>query len=139
LVDRSVAGAAAEQRAWLDSELGKSNARWKIVFGHHMLYSNGVYGNLKPLRAAFEDILVKHNVPLYMCGHDHDIQLLKPVNGVSYLVSGGGGGHRDTSWRDNTIYAATNMGYVWMAVTKNGIHVHFHDADGELKYAHNVV
>jgi hypothetical protein len=60
------------------------------------------------------------------------------VNGVNYLVSGGGGGHRDTSWRDNTIYAATNMGYVWMAVTKNGIHVHFHDADGELKYAHKL-
>ncbi|KXK55187.1 MAG: metallophosphoesterase [Chlorobi bacterium] len=138
LVQTAVAGAAAEQSAWLDRELEKSDAQWKIVFGHHMLYSNGIYGNLKRMRDAFEKVLVKHNVRLYLCGHDHDIQLLKPVDGVSYVVSGGGGGHRDTSWKENTIYAATNMGYVWMAITSNGIHLHFHDADGVVKYAHRL-
>ncbi len=130
-------GAAAEQKKWLDDELTKSDARWKIVFGHHMLYSNGIYGNLSRIRNAFESTLVKHKVPLYLCGHDHDMQLLKPVDGVSYLVSGGGG-HRDTSWRDNTVYAATNMGFAWMAITEEGIHINFHDAEGTLRYAHKL-
>jgi acid phosphatase len=138
LVQTAVEGAAAEQSAWLDSELGKSDARWKIVFGHHMLYSNGIYGNLKRMRDAFEKVLVKHKVPIYLCGHDHDIQLLQPVDGVSYVVSGGGGGHRDTSWKANTIYGATNMGYVWMAINSDGIHLHFHDADGVIRYAHRL-
>lgn len=137
-VQTGAEGAAAEQSAWLDRELAASDARWKIVFGHHMLYSNGIYGNLKRIRNAFEEILQRHNVPLYLCGHDHDIQLLEPVGGVSYVVSGGGGGHRDTSWKDNTIYAATNMGYMWMGVTKEGIYLHFHDAQGEIRYAHRV-
>lgn len=137
-VATGVEGAAREQREWLEGELKKSTARWKIVFGHHMLYSNGVYGNLSRLRAAFESTFVAGKVPLYLCGHDHDIQLLKPVDGVNYVVSGGGGGHRDTSWRDNTIYAATNMGYVWMAATGDGLYLHFHDAEGRLKYAHRV-
>lgn len=139
LVQTGVKGAAEEQREWLDQELGKSTAQWKLVFGHHMLYSNGVYGNLKRMRDAFEETLIRHKVPVYLCGHDHDIQLLKPVNGVSYLISGGGGGHRDTEWDENTIYAATNMGYVWMGVTKEGIHFHFHDASGAIKYAHRLV
>jgi acid phosphatase len=134
-VQTNVPGAAEEQRKWLDEALGKSNARWKIVFGHHMLYSNGIYGNLKRIRDTFEDVLVRHKVAAYLCGHDHDIQFLRPVNGVSYIVSGGGGGHRDTSWGENTIYAATNMGYVWMAATKDAIHLQFLDADGNVKYA----
>lgn len=138
LVQTAVEGAAAAQRAWLDAELTRSTARWKIVFGHHMLYSNGAYGNLKRMRDAFESVLVKHHVPLYMCGHDHDLQLLRAVNGVSYMVSGGGGGHRDTSWDDNTIYAATNLGYVWMCATAEALHLHFHDGDGNLKYAHRL-
>jgi tartrate-resistant acid phosphatase type 5 len=137
-VQLNEAGAAVEQRAWLDAELTKSTAKWKIVFGHHMLYSNGIYGNLSRIRAAFEDVLKRHKVPIYMCGHDHDIQLLQPSGGVSYVVSGGGGGHRDTSWGENTRYAATNMGYVWMAVSAKGIHLHFHDADGALKYAQKI-
>lgn len=138
LVQTGVDGAAKRQRAWLDAELGKSTAKWKIVFGHHMLYSNGAYGNLGRLRETFEDILVKHHVPIYFCGHDHDIQLLKPVDGVSYVVSGGGGGERDTAWRDNTIYAATNKGYVWMAATGDGVYLHFHDADGTIRFARKI-
>jgi len=139
VVQTAVPGAADEQRAWLDGALAKSDARWKIVFGHHMLYSNGIYGNLKRIRTAFEDILVKHKVPVYFCGHDHDIQLLQPVNGVSYVVSGGGGGHRDSAWGENTIYAATNMGYVWMGVTDENIYLQFHDAEGTLKYAQKLI
>lgn len=137
-VQTGARGAAAEQSAWLDSELARSDARWKIVFGHHMLYSNGIYGNLKRLRDTFEEVLVRHNVPLYLCGHDHDIQFLKPVKGVSYVVSGGGGGHRDTAWKDNTIYAATNLGYVWLGLTDDAIHLHFHDAGGAIRYAHTL-
>lgn len=138
LVQTAVDGAARAQSEWLDRELAASTAQWKLVFGHHMLYSNGAYGNLRRMRDAFEAVLVRHKVPLYMCGHDHDVQLLKPVSGVSYLISGGGGGHRDTTWADNTIYAATNMGYVWMCVTRKAIHLHFYDADGALKYAHTL-
>jgi tartrate-resistant acid phosphatase type 5 len=138
LVQTGVKGAAAEQSAWLDDQLGRSTARWKIVFGHHMLYSNGVYGNLARMRDTFEAVLARHKVQLYLCGHDHDIQLLKPVQGVSYIVSGGGGGHRDTEWKENTIYAATNMGYVWLGVTKDAIVVNLHDAQGNVKYAHRI-
>ncbi len=31
------------QLAWLDSEIGKSTARWKLVYGHHPVYSAGAH------------------------------------------------------------------------------------------------
>ena len=33
----------AAQLAWLDRELGASKVRWNIVYGHHNIYSAGVY------------------------------------------------------------------------------------------------
>jgi hypothetical protein len=90
------------------------------------------------MRETFEAVLARHNVPLYLCGHDHDIQLLKPEGGVHYIVSGGGGGHRDTAWGDDTIYAATNMGYVWLAATKDTLVVNIYDAGGAIMYAHRI-
>ena len=35
-------------------------------------------------------LLEKYEVDVYICGHDHDRQLLEPVNGAYYIVSGTG-------------------------------------------------
>jgi hypothetical protein len=81
----------AAQLAWLDRELGKSKAKLKIVFGHHAIYSVGRYGNNETLIRDVSPILVKHKVPLWVDGHDHNYQRSNPIDGVTYLVSGGGG------------------------------------------------
>jgi Calcineurin-like phosphoesterase len=81
----------AAQLKWLDQELGKSTARLKIVFGHHPLYSVGRYGNNEVLIKDVEPLLVKHKVPLWIDGHDHNYQRTNPIKGVTYLVAGGGG------------------------------------------------
>jgi hypothetical protein len=81
----------AAQLEWLDRELGKSTAKVKIVFGHHAIYSVGRYGNNEALIRDVSPILVKHKVPLWIDGHDHNYQRSNPIKGVTYLVSGGGG------------------------------------------------
>ncbi len=81
----------AAQLKWLDRELGKSKAKLKIVFGHHQIYSVGRYGKNEVLIRDLEPLLVKHKVPLYVDGHDHNYQRSNPIKGVTYLVSGGGG------------------------------------------------
>lgn len=80
-----------EQIAWLDRELGKSTAKIKIVFGHHPPYSAGLYGINNLLIKDISSILTKHKVPLWINGHDHSYQRSKPIDGVTYLTSGGGG------------------------------------------------
>jgi acid phosphatase len=79
------------QLAWLDRELGKSKARWKIVYGHHNIYSAGVYGINEILVRDVTPLLKQHQVKLWINGHDHNYQRSQPIDGTTYLVCGGGG------------------------------------------------
>ncbi len=79
------------QLAWLDSALAASTAKWKIVFPHHPPFSPGSrHGDDKELVATLVPILVKHGVQVVMTGHEHFFAILKPVDGVNYMISGGG-------------------------------------------------
>ncbi len=82
-----------EQRAWIAKALAESKAPWKIVVGHHPLYSSGRNGNTEGTRAILEPLLVKYKVDLYLAGHDHDYERFSPMQGVRYIVSGGGGSY----------------------------------------------
>ncbi len=124
------------QLRWLEQELSSSSARWKIVLGHHTLYSNGYHGDNPVLAALLEPLFEKSSVDIYLCGHDHDLQLLKPVKGVNYVVSGGGGKHRSVEWRDNTIYAATNLGFTSFWISHSEVTVEFLNKDGRVDYVH---
>lgn len=76
---------------WLDQQLAKSTAPWKIVYGHHPLYSSGRHGSDPELAARLAPIFAKHKVSLYLCGHDHGYERFNPINGTTYIVNGGGG------------------------------------------------
>jgi len=79
------------QLTWLDQQLAKSTAPWKIVYGHHPLYSSGRHGSNPELAAKLAPIFAKHKVPLYLCGHDHGYERFNPIDGTTYIVNGGGG------------------------------------------------
>ncbi|MCY7368125.1 MAG: metallophosphoesterase [Chamaesiphon sp.] len=79
------------QLDWLDRSLAASKAKWKIVYGHHNIYSAGVYKIDAAMKADVAPILKKQNVRLWINGHDHNYQRSKPIDGTTYLVCGGGG------------------------------------------------
>jgi tartrate-resistant acid phosphatase type 5 len=84
----------AAQLDWLDKGLGASTAEWKIVIGHHPIYSSvdpsdGEDHDQPDLIARLNPILVKHQVPIYVCGHDHCLQSVK-MDGITYVVTGAG-------------------------------------------------
>jgi predicted phosphodiesterase len=85
-----------EQRAFLEQQLSSSTARWKIVLVHHPPYSAGYQGSSKDVRAAFAPAFAAHGVQLVLSGHDHDYQRSKPIDGVTYVVSGAAAGTRRT-------------------------------------------
>ncbi len=96
------------QIAWLDRELTASKAKWKIVYGHHPVYTAGVYHHhprTPVMQRLVAPILKKHNVKLWINGHDHNYQRSKPIDGTTYLTCGGGGAglypikHEDP-WRE---------------------------------------
>lgn len=126
------------QLRWLEDVLSSSTATWKLVAGHHPLYSNGEHGDNPALASLLEPLFTRYGVDAYLAGHDHDLQLLRPVQGVYYLISGGGGKHRDTEWKENTIFAATNLGYAVLGVSYSALGIEFFDKTGILRFSYAV-
>jgi hypothetical protein len=65
------------QLAWLKAGLAKSSAKWKIVYGHHILWSIGgtKYSEGHVLRKLIMPSLCQY-ADAYIAGHEHDLELL---------------------------------------------------------------
>lgn len=99
------------QLIWLEKELSNSNAAWKIVFGHHQIYSSGHYGVNQPFIRTLTPLFKKYNVQLYINGHDHHYERTRSINGTTYLISGGGAGTRPVGRSEWTAYAASALSF----------------------------
>ena len=91
MLDTNVNADWAAQLSWLRGVLARSTAPWKVVVGHHPIYSSGLYGNNPALRARLTPIMHQYGVQLYINGHEHNYERTKIIDGTTYLTVGGGG------------------------------------------------
>lgn len=91
MLDTNVNADWQRQLSWLRTVLARSTAPWKVVVGHHPIYSSGLYGHDPALEARVAALFRRHGVQLYINGHDHHYERSHPIEGVTYLVVGGGG------------------------------------------------
>ena len=99
------------QLIWLEQELSRSDASWKIVFGHHQIYSSGVYGVNQPFVETLVPLFKKYGVQLYINGHDHHYERTKSINGTTYLICGGGAGLRPVGQSEWTEHSASQLSF----------------------------
>ncbi len=110
-----------EQLAWLKQALKESRARWRIIYGHHPLYSTGKrHGADEKLRAKLEPILLGESpaagaaglgggrVQVVFAGHDHIYERFKGQKGIAYFVCGASGKLRRGNARASGELAAVN-------------------------------
>lgn len=79
------------QLPWLRKALERSTAPWKVVVGHHPIYSSGFYGDDPAAIARLTPLFKRYGVQLYINGHEHHYERSQPLEGTTYLVVGGGG------------------------------------------------
>ena len=96
-----------EQRAWLEKTLAASTTTWKIVALHHPPYSAGYQGSNLEARHAFSALFERYGVQLVLSGHEHDYERSVPINGVTYVVSGGAADTRRTGEEEFTAKAVS--------------------------------
>ena len=60
-----------KQRQWLEDQLKKSQAKWKILVLHHPLHSIKGNNNNMVQRWMFDDLVHQYNVDLVLQGHEH--------------------------------------------------------------------
>jgi Calcineurin-like phosphoesterase len=81
-------GAGSAQLRWLRGEL-RRRGTCRIAFWHRPRFSAGKHGDTDDV-APFWDALRGH-AAIVLSGHDHDMQRLKPQDGIVQFVSGAGG------------------------------------------------
>ncbi|HUB86446.1 MAG TPA: tartrate-resistant acid phosphatase type 5 family protein [Verrucomicrobiae bacterium] len=125
------------QLLWLKDALSKSPAQWKIVIGHHPIYSGGEHGNTPELIEKVLPLLHDYGVHAYFNGHDHDLQHLQ-AGTVNFFDSGAGSSVRPTSKTQYTKFAEGCSGFTAVALSANQMQVQMIDSHGTLLYTASV-
>ncbi len=129
---------STSQLLWLQAELEKSTARWKIVYGHHPIYSHGQHGDTPKLIRDLLPVL-KDRADVYICGHEHDLQHLKPEGGVHLFVAGGGGARiRPIQSGPRSLFAASTYGFAVIETDEKALTVQFVAPDQKVLYSHRI-
>jgi tartrate-resistant acid phosphatase type 5 len=128
-------GWSAAQREWLSAELrrtqGEPGVRWRIVYGHHPMYTSGVHLNerrIGALRRELVPLFRETAVDLYIAGHDHDLEHLR-TGGVEYLIAGGGGakGRKVRHAEPESVFHATEYGFLELTMDEHTLSATFLD------------
>jgi acid phosphatase len=122
------------QMIWLERELAASTAPWKIVVGHHPVFSGGRHGNTEALVVLLKPLLEQYGVQVYLNGHDHDLQHLA-VGKVHYLTSGAGATPRPSKAVAGTRFViGDRLGFMTARLAPRAMDIEFIDGDGASLY-----
>ncbi len=111
---------------WLEKSLASSPARWKIVIGHHPLWSSAgsKFQQARALRALILPALCRH-ADLYLAGHEHTLELhtdackdVPEARGrppLAHVVSGAAGKQRplNTAFARHQVAANPELDSIW--------------------------
>lgn len=137
-----VAGQQPEkQLAWLDRLLAEAeeDVRWKMVIGHHPIYTVGPriqnYDTLA-VRNVLDDILDRNHVDIYLSGHDHSLQHLKPQNRSFHQFISGAGSEITSvsSGHDISQFEASEYGFMYFALNRQCLKIQAIDYTGKVIY-----
>lgn len=84
-------GERSKQYAWLRDDLAGSTQPFKIVCFHEPIYCSGGHPPRVDIRAAWEPLFIEYGVDLVFQSHCHYYQRTNPIDGIYYVVTGGGG------------------------------------------------
>lgn len=74
------------QARWLRNDLAANTKKWTIIYWHHPPYTMGSHNSdteaeLVNIRQKLLPVIERYNVDLVLCGHSHDYERSKLMNG----------------------------------------------------------
>jgi hypothetical protein len=125
------------QLQWLDTELGRSRATWKIVYGHHPIFSAGRHEDNDDKIEQLLPVL-RGRADVYFAGHDHDMQHLKPEGRLHFFVAGSGGKVRTIEPGPRSLFAKGARGFATISADASTLSVKFVEEDLTSPYAYSL-
>ena len=121
------------QATWLAETLATpTDAAWTIVVMHRPAYSAGVHGSDEDIQQQWVPLFEQYDIPLVLAGHDHDYQRSGPIDGVTYIVTGGAATLRDAGQEDFTKVSVSTRHYVDLLAEGDRLTLRAIDQDGML-------
>ena len=130
-----------EQKRWVEKVLSdpSPNIKWRIVVGHHPLYTGGkriTSIDTKEMNTAFRAIFEKYKVDAYICGHEHNLQYIKPAGKTHYFITGSGSELTPTiKHPDGGKFALSDNGFMCFSLTGDKMIVQIVNKDGHILYS----
>jgi tartrate-resistant acid phosphatase type 5 len=129
-----------EQKQWILEALAQTTAKWKMVVGHHPMYTCGMRKQLPQYMRDFELTFDSLGVQAYLCGHEHDLQVHRPPSGLCCLVSGSGAQARPIQTPfDFTSFARSELGFMVIEVSENLAHILVYNQHGQVLHSEEVL
>ncbi|WP_072390726.1 tartrate-resistant acid phosphatase type 5 family protein [Hyphomicrobium sp. CS1GBMeth3] len=122
-----------DQLKWLKKSLSESRAHWKIVIGHHPVFSGGPHEHYTVFEKRLRPLLERYGVEAYINGHDHNLQHIK-VGNVHYLTSGGGAHADQPRPTPHTLFQAGTTGFLAVSLVPDEMSFEFIGSDGQTLY-----
>lgn len=129
------------QKIWLEAVLKNAspNIKWKIVVGHHPLYTGGkriTSIDTKQMNESFKPIFEKYKVDAYICGHEHNLQYIKPTSGFTHYFITGSGSELTATIKhpDGGKFAISDNGFMAFSLTKKEMTVQIINKEGNILY-----
>ncbi|MEI6408948.1 MAG: metallophosphoesterase [Bacteroidota bacterium] len=132
------------QKTWLIRLLSdpNPNIKWKIVVGHHPLYSGSKRLDATStfdMRNSFKDIFEKYKVDFYLCGHEHNLQALKTVGHTRYFISGAGSEAENGYFKpENNLFGAAQGGFMTFSIQPKQALVQVINYKGKILYKETI-
>jgi len=127
-------GPGSAQYEWLRAELRWSYGRsFVFVFMHQHPYCAGGHDSNIPLRNALCPLFEDYQVDMVFSGHTHFYQRNGPINGVTYIITGGGGAPLHTPAESTwTQYAEESHHCVHLTVRADSLRFEMFRSDGSI-------
>ncbi|WP_370632815.1 hypothetical protein [Pedobacter sp. MC2016-14] len=109
-----------------------------MVIGHHPIYTVGPriknYDTLA-VRKVLKDVLERNKVDIYLSGHDHSLQHLKPEGHTHHFISGAGSEVTPvTTGIAYSRFEAADYGFMYFSADKNRFNAKVINAEGKVIY-----
>ena len=125
---------SSEQYGWLEAALAGNTQTWLVVYFHIPPYtgSREDAGDVPTVRENLSPLFVRHGVDLVFNGHHHNYQRFQ-IDGVSYVITGGGGGsmHAISSVESGLVAYSQQHNFVYVSVAGDALFVTVLSPDGE--------
>ncbi len=123
----------AAQYKWLKNLLSTTDAKWKLVFGHHHFYTaEGKSEELPDLRERLGPLFEKYKVDAYICGHQHSLEYITKKDVYTKFIISGAGSETEKVYPGKAVFASSISGFTTISLNDSSMLIQMIDYKGNI-------